>query len=190
MAKNKKGFTIIEVVLVLAIAGLIFLMVFVAMPALQRQQRTIQRRNDLQRFAAQSIKYRAANGNRNPFRDVASVDTFIHEYIDIDCDEHSHDSHAASGEIHADFNHCGAGFTDPSGSAYGVNVRPALTGNVRDVVEIRGDVDNDIANRRILVFANAICGGSDMQLMVGDGPADTAFVYIQQGGATLCYDTH
>ena len=30
---NKKGFTIIEVVLVLAIAGLIFLMVFIALPA-------------------------------------------------------------------------------------------------------------------------------------------------------------
>ena len=39
MAKNKKGFTIIEVVLVLAIAGLIFLMVFIALPALQRSQR-------------------------------------------------------------------------------------------------------------------------------------------------------
>ena len=37
--QNKKGFTIIEVVLVLAIAGLIFLMVFVALPALQRGQR-------------------------------------------------------------------------------------------------------------------------------------------------------
>ena len=37
--KNKKGFTIIEVVLVLAVAGLIFLMVFLALPALQRAQR-------------------------------------------------------------------------------------------------------------------------------------------------------
>ena len=38
--KNKynlnPGFTIIEVVLVLAIAGLIFLMVFIALPAIQR----------------------------------------------------------------------------------------------------------------------------------------------------------
>lgn len=31
---TKKGFTIIEVVLVLAVAGLIFLMVFLALPAL------------------------------------------------------------------------------------------------------------------------------------------------------------
>lgn len=42
--QNKNGFTIIEVVLVLAIAGLIFLMVFLALPALQRSQRDSQRK--------------------------------------------------------------------------------------------------------------------------------------------------
>ena len=36
---KERGFTIIEVVLVLAIAALIFLMVFVALPALQASQR-------------------------------------------------------------------------------------------------------------------------------------------------------
>lgn len=43
----KKGFTIIEVVLVLAIAGLIFLMVFLALPVLQRSQRDTQRKQDV-----------------------------------------------------------------------------------------------------------------------------------------------
>lgn len=43
----RKGFTIIEVVLVLAIAGLIFLMVFVALPALQSGQRDTARKNDV-----------------------------------------------------------------------------------------------------------------------------------------------
>lgn len=42
----KKGFTIIEVVLVLAIAGLIFLMIFIAWPALQRGQRDTARKAD------------------------------------------------------------------------------------------------------------------------------------------------
>lgn len=46
-ARRRPGFTIIEVVLVLAIAGLIFLMVFLALPALQRSQRNTQRKNDL-----------------------------------------------------------------------------------------------------------------------------------------------
>lgn len=43
--KKQQGFTIIEVVLVLAIAALIFLMVFVAFPALQRSQRDQARKN-------------------------------------------------------------------------------------------------------------------------------------------------
>ena len=49
---NKKGFTIIEVVLVLAIAGLIFAMVFIALPALQRSQRDQSRKNDASTVAA------------------------------------------------------------------------------------------------------------------------------------------
>ena len=36
--KDNKGFTIIEVLIVLAIAGLIMLTVFLAVPSLQRQQ--------------------------------------------------------------------------------------------------------------------------------------------------------
>jgi len=44
--KRQKGFTIIEVVLVLAIAALIFLMVFIALPALQRGQRDTARKQD------------------------------------------------------------------------------------------------------------------------------------------------
>ena len=43
---NNKGFTIIEVLIVLAIAGLIMLIVFLAVPALQRNSRNTQRRND------------------------------------------------------------------------------------------------------------------------------------------------
>lgn len=45
--KSAQGFTIIEVVLVLAIAALIFLMVFIALPALQRGQRDAGRKNDV-----------------------------------------------------------------------------------------------------------------------------------------------
>ena len=44
--RNQQGFTIIEVVLVLAIAALIFLMIFVALPALQASQRDTARKND------------------------------------------------------------------------------------------------------------------------------------------------
>ena len=61
--KNKKGFTIIEVVLVLAVTGLIFLMIFVALPALQRSQRDAQRKNDLAIIKASVINYKTNNGS-------------------------------------------------------------------------------------------------------------------------------
>ena len=44
--KKEKGFTIIEVLIVLAIAGLIMLVVFLAVPALQRNSRNTQRTTD------------------------------------------------------------------------------------------------------------------------------------------------
>ena len=58
---KKSGFTIIEVVLVLAIAGLIFLMVFIALPALQRTQRDSQRKNDMSRLADAISRWTANN---------------------------------------------------------------------------------------------------------------------------------
>ena len=72
--KAKKGFTIIEVVLVLAIAGLIFLMVFVALPALQRSQRDTQRRDDMARFIAQLAQYQANNNGKVP-SELTDADT-------------------------------------------------------------------------------------------------------------------
>lgn len=47
LKKDSKGFTIIEVLIVLAIAGLIMLIVFLAVPALQRNSRNTQRKSDI-----------------------------------------------------------------------------------------------------------------------------------------------
>ncbi len=62
---NKEGFTIIEVVLVLAIAGLIFLMVFVALPALQGSQRDTQRRQDMSRVSNALVQYQTNNSTKS-----------------------------------------------------------------------------------------------------------------------------
>ena len=61
---TKKGFTIIEVVLVLAIAGLIFLMVFLALPALQRSQRDTQRKQDVAMVVTALHNWKANNKGR------------------------------------------------------------------------------------------------------------------------------
>ena len=64
--KTTKGFTIIEVVLVLAIAGLIFLMVFIALPALQSGQRDQARKNDVSSIASAVNTYTGNNRGQWP----------------------------------------------------------------------------------------------------------------------------
>lgn len=75
--KNKQGFTIIEVVLVLAIAALIFLMVFIALPALQRNQRDTARKTVVGKVAAAITSYQSNNRGKTPPDAVA-----IKGYVD------------------------------------------------------------------------------------------------------------
>jgi len=98
---NHKGFTIIEVVLVLAIAGLIFLMVFIALPALQKGQRDTQRRSDLSRVSTQINSYTTNNRGSIP-QSIAG--TFVTKYLDgAECTS-------------ADLKNCD--YIDPKGPAY------------------------------------------------------------------------
>ena len=93
--KKAKGFTIIEVVLVLAIAGLIFLMVFIALPALQRNQRDTQRKNDMSRAQTAISSYQANNRGSVPATHTA-MNAIIPTYLTVGGDE----------------------FSDPQGTAY------------------------------------------------------------------------
>ena len=63
---SKPGFTIIEVVLVLAIAGLIFMMVFIAYPALRRSQRDTQRQRDVSRLMTAIQNYMSSHKGKAP----------------------------------------------------------------------------------------------------------------------------
>ena len=72
-SQNNKGFTIIEVVLVLAIAGLIFLMVFLALPALQRSQRDTARKNDVA-LVSSAIKSWRSNNRGKTLKSETALD--------------------------------------------------------------------------------------------------------------------
>ena len=74
--KNSKGFTIIEVLIVLAIAGLIMLVVFLAVPALQRNQRNSSRRSDVSKALGAASEISASkNGALIVAGDVAAIQT-------------------------------------------------------------------------------------------------------------------
>jgi len=64
--KRKEGFTIIEVMIVLAIAGLIMLMVFLAVPALQRTSRNTQAKNAAAALLATITEFQNNNDGAQP----------------------------------------------------------------------------------------------------------------------------
>jgi prepilin-type N-terminal cleavage/methylation domain-containing protein len=64
--KKEQGFTIIEVMIVLAIAGLILLIVFLAVPALQRNARNTQRREDAGNILSAVSEYESNNNGATP----------------------------------------------------------------------------------------------------------------------------
>jgi prepilin-type N-terminal cleavage/methylation domain-containing protein len=77
--KRQEGFTIIEVMIVLAIAAVILLIVLLAVPALQRNSRNTQRANDAATLAA-AVNTCLANHNNL----TTSCDSIAASEVDID----------------------------------------------------------------------------------------------------------
>lgn len=63
---NQRGFTIIEVMIVLAVAALIILIVLLAVPALQRNSRNTAIKNDASAVAAGVTEYESNNNGALP----------------------------------------------------------------------------------------------------------------------------
>lgn len=169
MQNKKSGFTIIEVVLVLAIAGLIFLMVFVALPSLQRSQRDTQRKNDLSTLSSAIVSY-SSNNNKLP----SDTGTF---YTNIT----SGDSGKWSGFI---YNYLlGAGndeFAGPSMGYYTLNVTTVTTGNVTAPTALD----------TIAVGISASCNSNNDGLVheSRDGNRNFALLIRLEAGGTYCLD--
>ncbi|MBP5656758.1 prepilin-type N-terminal cleavage/methylation domain-containing protein [Candidatus Saccharibacteria bacterium] len=202
--KNKKGFTIIEVVLVLAIAGLIFLMVFIALPALQRSQRNTQREDDLARIITGVNNYQTNNNGKVPFREGATgteLATFVQRYIDKNCKtvktvtttNGSGDS--ATTQSWTTFESCGDSneFRDPQGNIYKIasgGKAVTTTGSGDSTSTTAGkDVANLVAEESFLGFYNATCG-DEGHANGGTGDRDVAVFMKLEGGAIACNDNH
>ncbi len=69
---NRSGFTIVEVILVLAIASLILLVVFMAVPQLQRNRRNTQRNRDATSLGAAIIQCINENTGRPNLQEFCS----------------------------------------------------------------------------------------------------------------------
>jgi len=74
--RTYKGFTIIEVMIVLAIAGLIMVVVFLAIPQLQRSQRNNAREAVMNRISAEVNNFASNNSGAIPTADAAVTTGF------------------------------------------------------------------------------------------------------------------
>ena len=135
--RNRKGFTIIEVVLVLAIAGLIFLMVFVALPALQRSQRDTARRNDVAVIAA-AVRQYMRNNRGNPPPSSGSVS--VGDYFKDD-----------SAELRRYLTDL-----DPNGVTTVVSVADYYRSN-RDTTSVRLTIGESDLKGQVSVYVGALC---------------------------------
>lgn len=63
---RKRGFTIVEVALVLAVAGMIMLAIFIALPAVQRTERDAERQEDLAEIIRGIKSYQSNNRGALP----------------------------------------------------------------------------------------------------------------------------
>lgn len=183
--KNKKGFTIIEVVLVLAIAGLIFLMVFIALPALQSSQRNTQRENDLDRILTSVTEYSTNNSGRLPFTLSAGSLTldskFVRRYIDSTCPDTNVDFTQPQGEDTCTDDQ----FRDPDGNNYHFKLIDG-TGLATDdeVTQIESTfVDSDHA---IYAVVGVSCGTSEGTVTAGTGTRQVALYMVMEGGGVAC----
>ena len=156
------AFTIIEVVLVLAIAGLIFLMVFIALPALQRNQRDTQRKNDMSRLKTTIDSYKSNNRGNLPWgTDRYGVwsqsDNFGINYLKADQGE----------------------FGDPSSGryAFGVNYYSIAGGSIYNTFEAQ--------QSHISISIGFVCDG---ETVANAGLSNYAIRYRLEGGGVCCID--
>lgn len=178
---DKKGFTIIEVSLVLAIAGLIFLMIFIALPALRRTQRDSARRDDMMVFLKELKSFQTNNRGALP--------TGTGAYTWPIADNVKETTWAG---FFRDY--MGDSFVDPDGTHYNLTVieckaSAADTKCSEDEVSKLNSL-SDLAfpnNHKLIVVTQATCAG-EKPVKVSN-PRKVAVLYRLEGAGTYCGNT-
>lgn len=154
--KKQEGFTIIEVVLVLAIAALIMLMVFVALPALQRSQRDQQREQDVSRLSAAITQHKSRNnGNIPGTTGQPSWSDFFSTNMKGSTNE----------------------FNDPTGDSYTADT--SLNSSKQ-----QPPAWSQAESRKIYMYTNATCNGENVT--AGGSSRSAVMVRSMEGGGFIC----
>ncbi|QHN42429.1 putative pilin [Candidatus Mycosynbacter amalyticus] len=151
-----EGFTIIEVVLVLAIAALILLMVFLALPALQRNQRDTTRKNDVSRLQSAINNYKSRNRGALPTNYTTFFESDLRRNNDL--------------------------FDDPSAGPYTADVIASGTFSAGTGQE---EYDDSTA-AKIYIYRGLTCKGEDAVGTINPSARKVAIVKPLEGGGRHC----
>ncbi len=173
------GFTIIEVMIVLAIAGLILVSVLVVVPQVQRNQRNETRKSTLTRIATEIGNYEGNNVGKLPVADSTSgtknfasplaLKGFFNRYLQC--------SDASPATCGIDINDPKTGF--PVGSGPDGTVKSVTTA-VDDTSAEAGPDQGDL-----MYITGVICDG---EALTAGTPRNYALEIRLEGGAAFCVD--
>ena len=196
---SKEGFSIIEVVLVLAIAGLIFLMVFVALPALQRSQRDTARRNDMSRVDTSLVQFQTNNSSAKD-----SLPAGPSVYVPSTTSNLIADGTSTGGTVARDFiqRYMNAGtdsttntFEDPDGTLYSMYITENFAEKsitlAKGAAKLSGDATNgytvatEFDKHMVYVIPGGMCDG---EKVVKSTKRHFAVMYRLEGAGVYCID--
>jgi prepilin-type N-terminal cleavage/methylation domain-containing protein len=165
-ADGQHGFTIIEVVLVLAIAGLIFLMVFLALPALQRSQRNTARKQDVGIVASAINSYSSDNKGKLPDAGTCTSD-------------------GSSGDKYGSTGFC-AYIDSLSSNSPTVTIQTSGSGKTySEVIGTDGTNSTKLTTGKIIVVEGAACASDNVATseLVAGSARQSAVITAQEGGS-------
>lgn len=182
--RNSKGFTLIEAALVLGIAGMIFLMVFMALPQMLRSRRDTERKSDVMYFVEMLQAFQANNRGALPSGLMSGSrvekrpsdiernsgvysgkdtywDAFYHDYFDDD-------------------------FMDPNGEAYQIEPVQCRDSDPKD-----GQCDYDTGlsvDYTLHVFTQATC--SEDKAILSPNTRNFAVMYRTESSGIYCFNNN
>lgn len=191
--RHKKGFTLVETVLVLAVAGLIFAIVFSSLPALQVSSRDTQRKTDILNLISELKSYQSNNRGALP-TDMAYVSgsafDACSETDTSGCSAYANAGNTTWRGFYRDY--LGAKFFDPAGEHYSLSIvdcsstatdKKCTDAKLAALYESRFPY----GNYDIVMAIGATCAGGEA--VGSSNPRTAAAVYKMEGTGSFCANT-
>ena len=183
--RQKEGFTIIETMIVLAIAGLIMLIVFLAVPALQRSARNTQRKNDVGGIATAVANYIDNNGGTLPDSTAPSGSSTTNVLIGTGCSTATNSCTGNSETVKLGYYAPGHVVFYPNGPGGTASPAPAANDNISALLSA-ASVTSTNYQEYVLIVDGYACNSTNTG--IGNANTRTAAVLYALEGSGNTYE--